>query len=307
MLDEAIQTLDAQRFADLRVLVVDNGSEDGSIQHLAERWPSVGVVALDRNLGFAAAINRGVRASAGEFVATINNDVRLDPDWTGRLVAALEETPNAASATGKILRALDPGVLDGAGDLVGWDGYCARRGADDRDTGQYDRREPVFSACAGAALYRRSALNAVGPFDESFFLYIEDADWGFRAQLAGYDCVYEPQALAFHLGGASSGRTPGLELYYAHRNMITLMVKNFPVAALLRHLPFAVGRRAGSLIKAAGGGQARIILRAWGAAVLRLPRSLRARAQIQRRRVRGRRELDQLVPDRAPRRQGRAP
>ena len=154
------------------------------------------VVALERNRGFAAAVNVGIERSDAEYVALVNNDVELEPHWLEIVVAALDRDPGVGSVASKLLEWSRRNVLDGAGDLVGWDGYCVRRGKGERDRGQYDRSPRVLSACAAAALYRRRALDDVGPFDESFFAYIEDVDWGLRAQLAGWDCVYEGTAVA---------------------------------------------------------------------------------------------------------------
>lgn len=293
LLDETLASIAAQT-QPVRALVVDNGSTDGTIRHLEERWSDVAVLALPRNQGFAAAVNAGVAASRGELVALVNNDVRLDREWAARMVAALERAPRAGSAASKVLSARSPDLIDATGDIVGWDGYCQPRGRGEVDRGQYDEPATVLSASAGAAVYRRAALEAVGPFDERFFAYIEDVDWGFRAQLAGYDCVYEPGALAYHLGGVTSATLDGFERYHAHRNMIWLMVKDFPGMALVLYAPLAIARRAASLVKAARQGQATILLRAWLDALRGLPVMLRQRREIQRRRVRSYRELARL-------------
>jgi GT2 family glycosyltransferase len=307
LLDAVLESLVAQDLDQVGVIVVDNGSDDGSLEHLARHWPAVAVFENESNLGFSPAVNRGIENSAGEFVALVNNDMRLEPQWASRLVKALEMNPNAASAACKIRMVHEPDLLDGAGDLVGWDGYAARRGQGEPDHGQYDESEMVFSACAGAAMYRRSALKRIGLFDEEFFSYMCDVDWGFRAQLAGFDCAYEPRAVAHHLGAATSGKVSGFELFLAHRNMISMMVKDFPLLALILNLPSSLARRAGSLGKAIKGRQARTLLRAWLAGMREVPRSLAARRGIQSRRVRGYRELNRLVLTRAPRRRGRAP
>ena len=295
-----LPTLREQDQGDLAVLVVDNGSSDGTSEELATNWPEVATLSLPENVGFAAGVNRGVATSRGEYVALVNADVELDPSWAKTLVRALRETPNAASAAGKLLDATERDVLDGAGDVVGWDGYCVRRGHGELDNGQYDRRSLVVSACAGAALYRRSALDSVGRFDERFFCCTEDTDWGLRAQLLGYDCVYEPSAVAYHLVGGTIGGLDGFELYYFHRNSIKLMIKNFPTTALLLHAPLAMGRRIASLAKAVHAGHGGTILRAWSAALRELPSSIRARRSIQSRRSRGYRELARMVPHITP-------
>jgi GT2 family glycosyltransferase len=282
-----LESLEEQRFRDFDTVVVDNGSTDGTVEYLRESWPDVRVVSLDRNIGFAAAVNRGIERGNGEYVALINNDVELEPHWLEITVATLDEHRDAGSVASKLLEWERRNVLDGAGDLVGWDGYCVRRGKGERDRGQYDGSRRVLSACAAAALYRRRALEDVGPFDESFFAYIEDVDWGLRAQLAGWDCVYEPTAVAYHVGGVSSSRMSGFELFQCHRNIVSMMVKDFPLPVLILCAPWSIARRCGSLVKAMLRGDASLLLRAWAAALRELPASFASRRAIQGRRRRG--------------------
>ncbi len=286
-LAEVLGSLARQTDGEFETVVVDNGSTDGSLEYLAAAWPGVRILALDRNEGFAAAVNRGISATSAPYVALVNNDVELEPHWIETVVRVLEHEPRAGSVASKLLDWSRRNVLDGAGDLVGWDGYCVRRGKGERDRGQYDGSRDVISACAAAALYRREALDDVGEFDERFFAYIEDVDWGMRAQLAGWDCIYEPTAVAYHVGGASSSRIDGFELFQCHRNIVAMMVKNFPVSMLLAFAPWLVARRVGSLAKAAGRGEAGVLLGAWGAGLGELPASLRSRRRVQRRRRRG--------------------
>jgi GT2 family glycosyltransferase len=290
-----LESLEAQQLSDFETIVVDNGSIDGTLEYLASEWPSVRVVALSQNEGFAAAVNHGIERSSGEYVALVNNDVELEPHWIGIVTDVLDRHPGAGSVASKLLEWSRRNVLDGAGDLVGWDGYCVRRGKGQRDRGQYDASPLVLSACGAAALYRRAALDDVGSFDERFFAYIEDVDWGLRAQLAGWDCIYEPTAVAYHVGGASSSRISGFELFQCHRNILLMMAKDFPVPALLAFVPWAVMRRLGSLGKAYVRGEAALLLRAWKAAAQQLPAALGARRQIQARRRRSNRELLRLM------------
>jgi GT2 family glycosyltransferase len=206
MLDVALESLERQSLAPLEVIVVDNGSTDGTAEHVRERWPEVDIVALAENVGFAAGVNRGLERVRGEFVALINNDVELHPDCLEELAGGLTRDSGAASAASKMLRFDDRTVIDATGDTMRWSGVALQRGQGERDHGQYDRAERVFSACAGAALYRRAAFAEVGPFDEGFFAYLEDVDWGFRAQLLGHGCAYVPTAIAYHVGSASTRR-----------------------------------------------------------------------------------------------------
>jgi GT2 family glycosyltransferase len=206
LLDAALSSLARQSLAAAEVIVVDNGSTDGTTAHVKEHWPAASLVALEGNRGFAAAVNAGVAASSSEYVALLNNDMELDPEWLASLVAALDGDPGAGSAASKLRMLREPELLDGAGDLVTWYGATWRRGHGEPDRGQYDDPGVVASPCAGAALYRRQALEQVGGFDERFFLYCEDKDLCRRIRAAAYDVCYEPQATVRHRGGASAPR-----------------------------------------------------------------------------------------------------
>jgi GT2 family glycosyltransferase len=280
-LEGVLESLEAQEYDDFETIVVDNGSSDGSVDFLAECWPQVRVLALEENHGFAGAVNRGIAASESEYVALLNNDVELEPGWLAATTAVLRREPSAGSVASKLLEWSRRNVLDGAGDLVGWDGYCVRRGKGERDRGQYDGSPWVLSACAAAALYRRRALQEVGLFDERFFAYIEDVDWGLRAQLAGWNCFYDHTAVAYHVGGESSSRIAGFELFQCHRNILLMMAKDFPAPALFAFVPWAVARRFGSLLRAYLRGEGALLLRAWRAAAGELPAALEARRAIQ--------------------------
>jgi GT2 family glycosyltransferase len=290
-----LPTLAAQSYRDFVTLVVDNGSEDGTVDYLRAEWPDFGVLALTNNVGFAAAVNRGVSATEGEYVALLNNDVELEPDWLGELVAALDQHRDAASATPKLLSYHDRELLDGAGDDLSWSGVCTRRGYRRPDAGQYDVPEEVFSACGGAALYRRSALERIGPFDEDFFAYLEDVDWGFRARLAGYGCRYVPSSRAYHMGGATTDRVDGLGVYLRRRNQIALVLKNYPSPSLIRHLPDLLLEQVMGFVLSIRQGTLRPQLRAWRHALRQLPATLRKRRQIQRARVIDDRQLAAVV------------
>jgi GT2 family glycosyltransferase len=281
-LDVVLPSLRAQTLGDFEVIVVDNGSADGTADHVRERYPEVRLVELGRNAGFAAAVNRGTETAAGDFVAVVNNDLELVPGWLEQAVAALRDHPEAGSATGKMLFYDRRDVIDGAGDFTSWYAISAPRGRGERDDGQYDRPEPVFSACGGAALYRRAALEAVGPFDEDFFAYAEDVDWGFRAQLAGWTCRYVPAAIAYHMGGATSARVPNLSRYLFFRNTLSLVAKDWPAGALARNGHRLVLFFAKSVVASIRGRWFGALLRGTRDALVQLPRTLRKRRAVQR-------------------------
>jgi len=260
----------------VRVLVVDNGSADGSVEHVRSRYPVVELLALERNVGFAAAVNAGMEAAETEFVALFNNDMELERDCVAELVAALDADPRVGSATAKMQMLREPGVLDGAGDSLTWFGGAWRIGHGEPDDGRYDEARPVLSACGGAALYRASALRDVGLFDPTFFAYLEDVDWGVRAQLAGWSCRYVPTAVIRHLGGATSKRVSDLETYLVHRNNVALVVRSLPLWTWPFAAAFQLWTFARSPRKAA-------IARGWRHAARRLPRTLRSRRDVARR------------------------
>jgi GT2 family glycosyltransferase len=294
LLEAALSSLAEQRYSDFDVIVVDNGSADGTAAHLRSAWPDVEVVALPDNRGFAGAVNAGVARASGEYVALLNNDMELDPGWLAELVAALDADPGAGSAASKLRMLREPGVLDGAGDLVTWYGATWRRGHGERDHGQYDEPGVVASPCAGAALYRRAALDAVGGFDERFFAYLEDTDWGLRAQLAGWPCLWVPAAVAYHLGGATSRRMGDLETELIARNTLALVLKSFPAARLVAWSPLIAGYQASMLARAVGRGTWRAVLRGWAGALRGLPDTLGARREV-RSRTRDPRALDAVM------------
>ena len=298
LLDVVLESLERQSLAADEVIVVDNGSTDGTVEHLRSRRPSVTVVALGENTGFAAAVNRGIERASGDVVALVNNDIELHPEFLRELVAGLEADPGAASAAAKMLRFDDREVLDAAGDTLRWSGVALQRGQGERDRGQYDAPGRVFSACAGAAAYRRSAFAEVGLFDEAFFAYLEDVDWGFRAQLAGLGCVYVPTAIAYHVGSATTRREGRPDPFFyglPRRNNVWMVLKNYPGSALLRAAPLLAVNHLGLVYVAVRDGMARAHFAALAAAARGLPRVLRQRREIQRARRVGRRELEPLI------------
>jgi hypothetical protein len=274
-LDGCLRSLSAQTLADHEVIVVDNGSGDGSLSYLAADHPQVRVLALDANTGFAHAANVGIEAAAAELVALVNTDVVLTPDWLERMTAALQGDSATASVACKMLQLADTATIYDAGDVLRRDGACEQRGRFMVDDGRWDEGGEVFGACAGAALYRRSAVLGVGGFDERYFAYLEDVDLALRLRLAGSRCRYEP-AVAFHAGGESSKRLPGGHHFLVTRNTLLLVVKSFP----LRWLPIVVYRQLGWTWHALRERRLRAHLRAIAAACWLMPGALRDRRRM---------------------------
>jgi GT2 family glycosyltransferase len=297
LLPAALEAILAQDYEPFTVTVVDNGSTDGSAALVRERFPSVGIVELGRNVGVAAGLNRGLEAGGAPFVALVNDDVTLDAGWLTELVEALQTYPQAASATGKMLSFSNPDVIDGAGDVLAWSGAATRRGRGEPDEGQYEAPEPIFYACGAATLYRRGAFARVGVFDEDLWAYYEDVDWGFRAQLAGYECRYVPTALAYHVGSATTDRDRNFYLALQRRNLVTFVVKDYPASSLLRHGHRVLALCLAQALASVRDGVARAHLRGWREAVGALPRTLSKRRAIQATRVAGPDRLEEFLVD----------
>jgi hypothetical protein len=297
LLEVIIPSLAAQEYRDFEMVVVDDASTDGSVSRLRESWPQVRVVSTGAaNVGVTAAMNVAVRTATGELVALLNNDIELDPRWMGELVTALEHHPDAGSAVGKLLNFYRRDELDGAGDVFSWGGEVRRRGHGEHDRGQYDEPQAIFGACGGAALYRRSALERVGPMDEPLFAYYEDADWSFRAQLSGYRCRYVPTAVAYHMGSATLGAGPSeFNLYHAWRNSIWVVVKNYPTSDLFLHAPALLLVQLRNLGIATRRRKVRLWLRVWRDALRGLPAVLAKRREVQRGRRISRAQLAAVI------------
>ncbi len=297
LLEVVLPSLAAQRYRDFETVVVDDCSTDDSVAYLHEQHPEVRVVGTGiTNVGVAAALNIAVHSARGELIALLNNDIELDPGWLGELVAALERHPEAGSASCKLLNYWRRGELDGAGDIFTRAGIATRRGHGQLDRGQYDDEGDVFAPTAGAALYRASALVAVGLFDESFHAYFEDVDWGLRAQLTGHRCRYVPSAVAYHMGSATTGGELDRFYFLLHRrNLLAVLIKNPPLGFLAANAPWIAWAQLQIALRSARAGMLGVHLRALGGALQMAPRWLMARRQIQRSRTVGSAKFEQLV------------
>jgi GT2 family glycosyltransferase len=286
VLNRCLTSLSGQSFGDFETILVDNGSADASVDFTARNFPEVRVISLDDNRGFSAAVNTGIRASEAEYVALLNNDTEADPAWLEALVRAAESCPEAGLFASKLVDFYDRRLLDGAGDVLRRSGLPYRVGHQELDRGQFDQPAFVFGACAAAALYRRTLLEEIGLFDEDFFAYCEDGDVSFRAQLAGYRCLYVPGAVVYHMGSASTGgKRSSTATQLGTQNSVNLLVKNLPTALVGRSLPALL---AGQL--------SRVVITSFSSAGLRahlggltgawrlLPRMLKKRKYIQNKR-----------------------
>jgi GT2 family glycosyltransferase len=281
-LPTCLDSLRRQNYADFEVIVVDNGSTDASLELLERDYPEVKVVALPENRGFAGGVNVGIREARGEIVAVFNNDAEADPRWLEELAKALARHPEAGMATPKVLLFDQRDVINSAGDFYGVDGVPGNRGVWQRDEGQFDREEYVFGAAGVAAAYRRAMLDEVGLFDEDIFFLCEDVDLVWRAQLAGWKCVYVPEAVVYHKLSATGGGK--IASYYCGRNFIYVIAKNYPTTLLRKHWRRIVRAQidiAWEALKAWLGEAARARLRGQLAGLWGLPKMLAKRRAVQ--------------------------
>jgi GT2 family glycosyltransferase len=285
-LPTCLDSLRRQTFLPFEVIVVDNGSTDQSLGLLAREYGEVRVLALGENRGFTGACNAGIRQARGEFVALLNNDTEADPHWLAEVVAAFRRHPQAGLVASKMLLFDRRDLFHTAGDIYRFDGVPGNRGVWQLDVGQYDREEPVFSACGGSAAYRRTMLDQVGLLDEDFFYSCEDVDLAWRAQLAGWRCIYAPAAVVYHKLSATGGGTTAS--FHDGRNAIYILAKDYP-ADLWRHhwraILKAQLRIAWQALRSWRGAAARARLRGQLAGLWGVPRMLRKRRAVQATRV----------------------
>ena len=277
-----LDSLRGQTLSEMSVIVVDNASEDGSQAFIRDNYPEVHLIELAENRGFTGACNIGIAAAEGEFVALLNNDTEADARWAGELVAAFAARPDVGIVASKMLLFDMRDRFHTAGDYFTVDGRAGNRGAWDIDTGQYDRGEYVFSACAGAAAYRQSMLAEIGQLDDDFFFLLEDADLAWRAQLAGYKVWYAPSAVVYHHLSASGGGVTAS--YFDGRNGIWLLVKNMPASLLRKYARRILARQASlawAALKAWRGREARARLRGMARGVLSLRGVMAKRKDVQ--------------------------
>jgi len=283
LLKPCLSALSNQTYADCEIILVDNGSSDGSVALVKENFPAVKVVELRENRGFTGGNSAGLKVANGEFIALVNNDVRAERDWLEKLLQPMLDDPGIGSCASKLT--IDgTEAIDSAGDGLTTGGVGFNRGLK-IDRKHFSISELIFGPCGAAALYRRSMLQEIGFFDEEFFLYDEDIDLCFRAQLAGWKCGYVPDAVAHHKGNATAGRLSDTHVYYHTRNLEFVWIKNMPLGLMLRLAHHKIIQEIGAfcyLVLRHGKGSA--YLRAKRDALRMLPGMWQKRKRIQRRR-----------------------
>ena len=239
-LAKCLDSLRIQTYPDLEVILADNASSDQSVDFVKSLFPEVKIVQLETNRGFCGAANEGIKIAKGEFVALLNNDAVADPKWIEELLKGLMSSEKIGFCAPKILQMVNGAKIDTAGDGYTRYGTAIKRGQNsNRD--KYSENQFVFGACGAAVLYRKSMLEEIGYFDEDLFCLYEDVDLSFRAQLAGFKCLYVPTAVVYHHVGGTAGTNNEFTLYYGQRNLESVFLKNMPTRLLVKYLPLHIG------------------------------------------------------------------
>ena len=236
-----LESISEQSYQLINVIIVDNGSSDGTALFVQENFPEIQLIVLPKNLGFSAAVNAGIAAGSSPLIFLLNNDTELETSCLDQLIKAAGSLVDYDFFAPKMLSYHEREFLDGAGDgyLRGGAGY--RLGTMEKDSEVYDQAKPVFGACGGAVLYRRSLFDRVGLLDEDFFAYLEDVDLNLRINRAGLRGYYTPKAVVYHIGSATSGsKINAFTISLSTRNSFFVLLKNYQLPLFFRLLPVIV-------------------------------------------------------------------
>jgi len=307
-LRDCIASLREQTYNNLEIIVVDNASTDDSVEYLRKSFPEVKVIKHSKNLGFGAANNTGIRAAQGKYIMMLNNDTRLEPKCIEELRKSIDKDEKFGACASKILLEYESNLLDVAGIAVCLDGLSIGRGRLERGD-KFNDEEEVFFASDCACLYKKEMLDDIRLtkeiYDEDFFAYADETDMGWRAQLAGWKCIYNPEAVVHHLHSASSSNYSPFKAFLVERNRIWVAVKSFPVSFLvlgifytiLRYFYQALGAltgkgAAGKFTKEANKFELiKILIKANISALLGLPKMLKKRREIMKKKRISNREI----------------
>ncbi len=306
-LEDCLSSLFKQSYQAFEVIMIDNGSTDGSVEFIRSNFPRTVIIENKENLGFAAANNQGIRAARGKYIATLNNDTKLDNNWLSSLVNLAESSESCVGMWApKILSMKEPTKIDSVGGLLIYkDGIARGRGREKEDKGQFDKVEEILFPSACSALYRKDMLDEVGYFDEDFFAYCEDTDLGLRGRLAGWKALSAPNAIVYHHYSGSTGRYSEMKAFLVERNHLWLVLKIFPLSmwvlipfySLLRwtvqltHIIRGKGATAQFVRDVSPAKIAFALLNAYISAIKGLPLILEKRRGIQKKRVVTNREV----------------
>jgi GT2 family glycosyltransferase/tetratricopeptide (TPR) repeat protein len=290
-----LDSLSQLDFDDHEVIVVDNGSDDGSREMIEEEYPWVKLLKFDENMGFAIACNEGIKASNADYIVLLNNDIEVTPDWLKELYEGMERHPECGMGTTKMMFLDHRDVFYNTGDLFHSWSSGGGRGQGEKDTGQYEVEDLVFGACAGAGIYRREFFKQVGLFDEDFFIFAEDVDLNMRGQLKGLKAVYLPKAKVYHIGTATVGLYSDRYVYLCKRNDIWVFIKNYSLSMYFKYLLPIWKHQFTDIKYFTYRGQGKVVFKSKCGALKMLPQMLYRRCQIQTKRSAPDEQIENLI------------
>lgn len=236
LLEKCLTSINNLVYDNFEVIIVDNGSSDDSIEYISSNFPKIRLVPLASNTGFAHAVNVGIKACKGEYIALLNNDTEVDRYWLSELVKPFLQSQEIGIVASKLLNFYDRARIDSAGDVLNIVGQAYPIGGGELDCPVWNEGRFIFSATGGASAYRKSLLEEIGLFEEIFFMYFEDVDISYRAQRAGYKVWYQPSAVIYHIQKASSKKSRELLEYYLYRNFVVNYLINTPFSLFFKRM-----------------------------------------------------------------------
>lgn len=282
-LEDCLSALRRQTFCDFETILVDNGSNDGSVEYVRNHFPELELVSLQENTGFTGANIAGYARAKGDLIVLLNNDTEVDSFWLEQIHQASSEYPEAGSFACKMMYFDERERVENCGFDIGVAGMIVDLGRDEMDGPDWAVPRKVFGGCGGAVAYRRRMLEDVGFLDPDFFIFFEDVDLSFRAQLRGYECIYLPQCIVYHRYRATTKKGPAV--FCSQRNIELVYLKNVPLALMLWSLPERLLYEIGAAIYFTKSGSGQEFWRGKIDVLRRLPSTLRKRREIQSKRT----------------------
>ncbi len=319
-LKDCFDSLRTQSYRDLKIILVDNGSEDGSADFLRDNYPETEIIRFEKNTGFCFGYNAGIKKAledkAVSYILVLNNDIKLHEKFIENMINCSQRHPEAGSIQSKVLNFFEPDKIDCVGIVLARDGTAHNRGYGEIDNGQYENEEEIFGANATAVLYTRDSLEKTklpgnNYFDRDHFVYYEDVDLAWRMRLAGFKAYLCPKARVWHVHSATAGKSSLFKAYYLHRNYFFTVFKNYPAGIMIKTLGwrflsyvqlvfpvFKKEKRKTEFVKTCGKGKVAVaILQAWGSVIANIPSFIGKRRIIQKNKKVSRGEVRRWLRD----------
>lgn len=283
LLKVCLNSLKNQSLKNFEVIIVDNGSIDGSVEYIRKYYPKFRVIPLKKNVGFAPAVNLGIKTSRSKNVVLINNDTKVDKDCLKKLVESAKKHKEVGMIAAKMLQFNNPNLIDSAGDYIDAVGHANNIGRGEKDGGKYNKSGFVFLVTGGGSLIKKEVFEKIGYLDDNYFAYMEDVDFGLRAQMVGFKAWYEPKAVIYHVHKATSSRNKAFTEYLQFRNMTMTIIKDFPKELFFKDFNWLkiILVNLNTVRFLAKHGYLRSAIKAEGYILLNLPRLLIKRRKIQ--------------------------